>query len=131
MIRGTLVALSMVAVVASFAPATQAQSSKPRQSERENVTLSGESLRGIRGRTVDKDFQIFFPQTIPITRQNSGTLTNGATSQESSGVRLPDGTELDVSVGDTRNNQNATPYLEGVRRNEQDDGVKVQLQLGQ
>lgn len=128
MIRQTLVALGIGAVVAGYASMANAQSSLPSNPSNGSVTLSGESLRTIESRKLTSDYQSFFNGTSPTTQSNS--VTNIGRITTSSPSPLLGDQPVDVVVGDTLNPELPLTSFPSTGDAGDSDKVKVQIQLG-
>jgi len=124
MLRQTLVVLGIGVVVAGFASTVRAQSTNPSSSGNNSVTLSGDSLRRVEGRTIS-DSQNFFNPTSPASRNSSETNVGTAT-QSPRGFRI-NRQQVDFVFGDTLNPQeNPTAFPSP---GEQGDNERVKLQV--
>lgn len=121
MVRKVFPILGVLAFLMSWTPATHAQSAGS------NVTLSGESLQGIRGRTISEEYPNLVPRT--------GTTSNSPNETQTNNNPVPttvdiDGREVDVVVsGPDGQNPNTNPIL--LNNSDRNDEVKFQLQLNQ
>ncbi|HEY9820114.1 MAG TPA: hypothetical protein V6D35_04950 [Candidatus Sericytochromatia bacterium] len=126
MIRQLLVVLGIGAGVVGYSSTASAQSPMPSGSPDASVTLSGESLRRIEGRTITGDYRTFFNQTLPTTQTNSVTNVGRLSQSQQRSVL---GDQVDVVVGDTLT---PDPPLTSFPSSDagDTDRVRVQLQLG-
>ena len=123
MLRQTIVVLGIGIVVASFASTARAQSANSSSSGNNSVTLSGDSLRRVEGRTIS-DSQNFFSPT-PSSRSISETNI-GTASRSPGGFRI-NRQQVDFVFGDTLNPQdNPTSFP---APGEQDENERVKLQV--
>lgn len=60
--NATIAALGLSAILMSFAPALQAQQIAQQVPSTPGITLSGDSLRTVEGRTIDSDYQNLIAQ---------------------------------------------------------------------
>jgi hypothetical protein len=128
MLRQTLVVLGIGVVVAGFASTTRAQSANPSSSGNNSVTLSGDSLRRVEGRTIS-DSQNFFSPTSPASRSSSETNI-GTASQSPGGLRI-NRQQVDFVFGDTLNPQNNPTSFPSPGEQNDNERVKLQVPLSQ
>lgn len=124
MLRQTIVVLGIGVVVAGFASTVRAQSANSSSSGNNSVTLSGDSLRRVEGRTIG-DSQNFFNPPSPDSRSSSETSI-GTASRAPGGFRI-NRQQVDFVFGDTLNPQdNPTSFP---APGEQNDNERVKLQV--
>lgn len=127
MIRQTLIILGVGFAVTGLAPLAYGQSVQPTESVDESVTLSGESLQTIEGRTADRDYQTFFDEA-PSSASMSTDATGIGDSQSTPSLQINN--QLEVVVGDTLDSRN-TLYLFGPSNEPGDpQRAKLQFELG-
>lgn len=120
-----------VLILTSWTTATYAQSSP--QARNEGVTLSGDSLQGIRSRTLSEEYPNLIIRTG--TSSNSQTSTDNAQTSVETNNPIPttvdvNGREVGVAVsGPDGRNPNTNPIF--LNNSERNDEVKFQLQLNQ
>lgn len=120
--------LAGTVIAVGLAPVALADSSQDSSSEKNSVTLSGESLRTVSPRSASNDFGNFFLGTSPIGQ--TGTETEGeAANLSGEGFQINE--QLELVVGDTldsREDLNLFP-LESEPGDSQ--RVKLQVDLGE
>jgi len=128
MIPKTLVILGIGVVVAGLAPLAQGQSSPSAElsnSDDDSVTLSGESLRTVEGRTLSgADYQYFSPEVSPVTGDVEAVSNDSQPS-----FRINE--ELELVVGDTLDSREALDLFPNAGEPGDPERVKVQVELGQ
>jgi len=109
-------ALAIVAAVVSLEIPVVAQSTNAPSINRENYTITGDSLEGIGNRTAQEDYKKFF---------EGGNLTNLSNTNQQE--KLPsNGLRLNQSIS-----LPSTPILlQPAQSTDSNDGVQVQLDLG-
>ncbi len=127
MIRQTLIILGAGFVVTGLAPLAYGQSVQPAESADDSVTLSGESLQRIEGRTAETDSQTFFNDAPSAASTNTDGAGIGG-SQPTPSLQIND--RLEVVVGDTLDSRDSL-YLFGPSNEPGDpQRAKVQFELG-
>jgi hypothetical protein len=138
MMRGVLAALAIGALFAVSTPKAKAQTETSTPVQDSSVTLSGDSLRGIQGRSISTDFPT--NSTAPSVSNLSVGSRKNTDSNSRNGKRsvsniLGFSKRIDiVGVGDvapSRKAANTRPLPPVVSNGDTNGGVKVRYRLGQ
>jgi hypothetical protein len=126
MIRQTLILLGVGFAVTGLAPLAYGQSVRPADSTDDSVTLSGESLQTIEGRTAETDSQRFFDEAPSATL----TGTDGAGMGGSQPPSLQISDRLEVVVGDTLDSRDTFYLFPPSDEAGEPQRAKLQFELG-
>ncbi|NEO29208.1 MAG: hypothetical protein F6K36_01855 [Symploca sp. SIO3C6] len=126
MIRNIIALLGVGALFAGSASIAHSQSTVPSPSEDGSVTLSGESLRTVEGRTI-KDSLTFFSET-SLTTQNNSEGTQAVGEQSDSSFLLNE--KIELVIGDTLNSGDPLELFPNSGDRGDSERVKFQLDLG-
>ncbi|NEP00982.1 MAG: hypothetical protein F6K58_20445 [Symploca sp. SIO2E9] len=126
MIRKILALLGIGAFFAGSASIAHSQAPVPSPSEDGSVTLSGESLRTVEGRTIN-DSLTFFSET-SLNTQNNPEGAEAVGGKSDSGFLLNE--KLELVIGDTLNSGDPLELFPNSGDRGDSERVKVQVELG-